>query len=147
MKAADLREKTPEDLRELQKSLLRDVFQNRLKNFTNRLDDTSTIGKTKRDLARVITVLREQEIGVVRAKPADKAEAAEAQPKAKKPKAAPKVEAQKNETVAVEAPAETKAEKPKKSAKVAASVEAQPAEAAEPAKKKSSSTKAKKEAR
>jgi large subunit ribosomal protein L29 len=145
MKAADLREKTPEDLRELHKSLLRDVFQNRLKNFTNRLDDTSSIGKTKRDLARVITVLRERDIGVVHAKPADKDEAVEAQPKAKKPKATPKVEAKKNETVAVEAPAETKGEKPKKSAKAAASAEAPSAEA-EPAKKKSS-TKAKKEAR
>jgi large subunit ribosomal protein L29 len=143
MKAADLREKTPEDLRELQKSLLRDVFQNRLKNFTNRLDDTSAIGKTRRDLARVITVLREREIGVVRAKPADKAEAAQAQAKAKKPKATPKVEAK-----AAETPAETKAEKPKKSAKAAAPAEAHAAEAAaEPAKKKSSSTKAKKEAR
>jgi large subunit ribosomal protein L29 len=141
MKAADLREKTPEDLQELHKSLLRDVFQNRLKNFTNRLDDTSTIGKTKRDLARVVTVLRELEKGIVRAKPVDKGEAAEA-PKAKKPKATPKVEAK-----AVEAPAETKAEKPKKSAKAAASAGAPSAEAAEPAKKKSSSTKAKKEAR
>jgi large subunit ribosomal protein L29 len=143
MKAADLREKSPEDLRELQKSLLRDVFQNRLKNFTNRLDDTSAIGKTRRDLARVITVLREREVGVVRAKPADKAEAAEAPPKAKKPK----VEVQKNETIAAEAPAEKKAEKPKKSAKAAATAEAHSAEAAEPTKKKSSSTKAKKEAR
>ncbi len=143
MKASDLREKTPEDLRELQKSLLRDVFQNRLKNFTNRLDDTSTIGKTRRDLARVITVLREQEIGVVRAKAPVKEEAGEAQPKAKKPKAAAKAEAEKTEAVAAEVPAPAKAEsKPKKSAKAA-----EGAESAEPAKKKSSSTKAKKEAR
>jgi len=46
---------------ELQKTLAHDVFQNRLKNFTNRLDDTSTIGKTRRDLARVLTPLREKE--------------------------------------------------------------------------------------
>ena len=57
MKAADLREKSVEDLRELQKTLARDVFQNRLKNFTNRLDDTSSIRKTQRDLARVVTLL------------------------------------------------------------------------------------------
>ena len=68
MRAVDLREKSVEDLRELEKSLSRDVFQNRLKNFTNRLDDTSAIRKSKRDLARVITVLRERT--VVGAKPA-----------------------------------------------------------------------------
>jgi large subunit ribosomal protein L29 len=66
MKASDLREKGVEDLRELHKSLARDVFQNRLKNFTNRLDDTSTMRKTKRDLARVATLLRESEMGIVR---------------------------------------------------------------------------------
>jgi large subunit ribosomal protein L29 len=63
MKAADLREKSADDLRELEKTLARDVFQNRLKNFTNRLDDTSAIRKTRRDLARVITLLRERELG------------------------------------------------------------------------------------
>ncbi len=73
MKASDLREKTVEDLRELQASLARDTFQNRLKNFTNRLDDTSVIRKTKKDLARVITLLRERSAG---APPAAEAEAA-----------------------------------------------------------------------
>lgn len=66
MKASDLREKSGDDLRELEKSLARDVFQNRLKNFTNRLDDTSAMRKTKRDLARVITLLREQSLGIAR---------------------------------------------------------------------------------
>ena len=61
MKATDLREKDAEDLRELAKTLQRDVFQNRLKNFTNRLDDTSSIRKSKRDYARVVTLLREKE--------------------------------------------------------------------------------------
>ncbi len=67
MKAPDLREKSVEDLRELRKTLQRDVFQNRLKNFTNRLDDTSSIRKSKRDLARVITLLHERELGIARA--------------------------------------------------------------------------------
>ncbi len=61
MKAKDLRERSADDLKELEKSLLRDTFTNRFKNFTNRLDDTSTIGKTKRDLARVKTILRQME--------------------------------------------------------------------------------------
>ena len=59
MKAKDMREKSPEDLRELEKSLGRDAFQAKLKNFTNRLDDTSQIRKVKRDLARVKTLLGE----------------------------------------------------------------------------------------
>jgi large subunit ribosomal protein L29 len=62
MKAKDLRERSVEDLRELEKSLAKDTFQNRFKNFTNRLDDTSTIGKARRDLARVKTILRQLEI-------------------------------------------------------------------------------------
>jgi len=66
MKASDLREKSVEDLSELQKTLARDLFQNRLKNFTNRLDDTSAIRKTRRDLARVITLLRERSAGIPR---------------------------------------------------------------------------------
>jgi large subunit ribosomal protein L29 len=77
MKAADLREKTPTDLQELRASLAHDVFQNRLKNFTNRLDDTSTIRKTKRDLARVLTLLRAQTHGAPAASPAAPAPAAE----------------------------------------------------------------------
>jgi large subunit ribosomal protein L29 len=97
MKASDLREKSVEDLRELQASLARDTFQNRLKNFTNRLDDTSAIRKTKRDLARVITVLHARSGGAVPAAEAPKAEAAPAAPAAeaapKKKKSTKKVEA------------------------------------------------------
>jgi large subunit ribosomal protein L29 len=59
MKANDLRERSVEDLRELEKSLTRDAFTHRFKNFTNRLDDTSLIAKTRRDLARVKTLLQE----------------------------------------------------------------------------------------
>jgi large subunit ribosomal protein L29 len=57
---------------ELGKSLATDVFQNRLKNFTNRLDDTSSIRKTKRELARVTTLLREVELGIKRGPAAGK---------------------------------------------------------------------------
>jgi large subunit ribosomal protein L29 len=60
MKAKDLRERSVEDLRELEKSLQKDTFTHRFKNFTNRLDDTSLINKTKRDLARVKTILAQK---------------------------------------------------------------------------------------
>lgn len=62
MKSKDLRERSVEDLRELEKSLAKDTFTNRFKNFTNRLDDTSVINKTKRDLARVKTILHQHEL-------------------------------------------------------------------------------------
>jgi large subunit ribosomal protein L29 len=59
MKAKDMREKSLEDLREMEKSLAHDAFQSKLKNFTNRLDDTSQIRKLRRDVARVKTLLGE----------------------------------------------------------------------------------------
>jgi large subunit ribosomal protein L29 len=59
MKAKDIREKSQGDMLELEKSLVRDAFQAKLKNFTNRLDDTSQIRKIRRDLARVKTLLGE----------------------------------------------------------------------------------------
>ena len=62
MKAKDLRERSQDDLKELEKSLAKDTFTVRFKNFTNRLDDTSAIGKAKRDLARVKTLLRQAEL-------------------------------------------------------------------------------------
>jgi len=66
-KASDLREKSVDDLKELRASLANETFQNRLKNFTNRLDDTSAIRKTKRELARVITLLHERETAATKA--------------------------------------------------------------------------------
>jgi large subunit ribosomal protein L29 len=60
MKAKDLRERTTEHLRELEKSLAADVFQARFKNFTNRLNDTASIRKTRRELARIKTILTQR---------------------------------------------------------------------------------------
>jgi large subunit ribosomal protein L29 len=60
MKSKDLRERTTEHLRELEKSLANDMFQARFKNFTNRLNDTASIRKARRDLARVKTILTQR---------------------------------------------------------------------------------------
>jgi large subunit ribosomal protein L29 len=126
LKATDLRERSVEDLRELEKTLAKDVFQNRFKNFTNRLDDTSSIRKAKKDLARVKTILH------ARSGTASTGEAAEA--KSPAPKAAP----------AASKPAAPKKEKAAAAAAVAvsntsasAATEAKPAVASEekPAKK------------
>jgi large subunit ribosomal protein L29 len=60
MKGKDLRERTTEHLKELEKSLSGDAFQARFKNFTNRLNDTASIRKTRRDLARIKTILTQR---------------------------------------------------------------------------------------
>jgi large subunit ribosomal protein L29 len=60
MKAKDMREKSAEDLLELEKSLKGEAFQARFKNFTNRLDDTSSLKKARRDVARVKTIFAER---------------------------------------------------------------------------------------
>jgi large subunit ribosomal protein L29 len=61
MKSKDLRDRSTDDLRELDKRLSADLFQYRFKNYTSRLDDGSLIRKTRRDVARVRTVLAERE--------------------------------------------------------------------------------------
>jgi large subunit ribosomal protein L29 len=56
----ELRECTEERLQELEKSLRRQIFESRIRNFTNQLDDTASIRRARRDLARVKTVMTEQ---------------------------------------------------------------------------------------
>jgi large subunit ribosomal protein L29 len=108
MKARDLRDRSTDDLVELERSLVGERFQNKFKNFTNRLDDTSLIRKQKRDLARVKLILTERSRGVtVIAKPRD--EAAQ-KPKPRAPKPAP-AEAK---AVAAEGTGETTEGAPKK---------------------------------
>ncbi|MFZ5895176.1 MAG: 50S ribosomal protein L29 [Myxococcota bacterium] len=60
MKASDLRERSLEDLNTLKASLLKDLFSYRMKNYTDQLEDTSLLSKTRRDIARVETILRER---------------------------------------------------------------------------------------
>ena len=88
MKAKDLRERSQDDLKELEKSLAKDTFTVRFKNFTNRLDDTSTINKTKRDLARVKTLLRQAELNAVASGTSGDTKKAAAPAKSAKPRAA-----------------------------------------------------------
>lgn len=61
MKASDLRERATEDLVQLRDMTRRELFQARMKNTTNQLDDTSLLSKARRDIARIETVLRERE--------------------------------------------------------------------------------------
>jgi large subunit ribosomal protein L29 len=60
MKAKDLRERETADLVELKAQLSKDLFSYRMKNFTDQLDDTSLIQKSRRDLARIELILAER---------------------------------------------------------------------------------------
>jgi large subunit ribosomal protein L29 len=123
MKASDLRDRSTEDLAELERSLTGERFQNKFKNFTNRLDDTSVIRKQKRDLARVKLILTERSRGItIVAKPRDEA-APKAKPRAPKPAPAEAT------VVAAEGTGETTEAAEKKSTKVKAAAKAHKAEA------------------
>lgn len=64
MKANDLRERSVDDLKELDKTLPKELFNAKMKNFTNQLDDTSSLGKSRKDIARVKTLLRQKELAL-----------------------------------------------------------------------------------
>lgn len=56
----ELSERSTEDLVAHEKSLRMKLLETRFKNFTNRLDDTSLVGKTRREIARVKTILAQR---------------------------------------------------------------------------------------
>lgn len=57
MKAAELKEKTVEELKELEGTLARDLWKARFSNYSNQLDDTDKLRRLRRDIARVKTIL------------------------------------------------------------------------------------------
>ncbi|MCC6645184.1 MAG: 50S ribosomal protein L29 [Polyangiaceae bacterium] len=61
MKSKELREKSIDELLAHEKALYARLFESRLKNQTNRLDDTSSLPKTRREIARVKTLLAEKQ--------------------------------------------------------------------------------------
>jgi large subunit ribosomal protein L29 len=61
MDIKELRECNAERLQEIEKQLRREIFDARLKNYTNQLDDTASIRRARRNLARVKTLLRQKE--------------------------------------------------------------------------------------
>lgn len=62
MKAKELRGMSEEELKEKEKELGRELFNLRFQKATGQLGNTAMIPKTKRDLARTKTLLRELEI-------------------------------------------------------------------------------------
>lgn len=62
MKAKEFRDLSVEELKDRERELYQELFNLRIQKATGQLGNTATLGKTKRDLARVKTVLRELEI-------------------------------------------------------------------------------------
>lgn len=60
MKAAELREKTPDQLREELASLKKEAFNLRFQQATGQLENTARMRTVKRDAARVKTILNEK---------------------------------------------------------------------------------------
>jgi len=67
MKTAELREQSPEQLREELNALLKAQFSLRMQKATQQLTNTSQLAKVRRDIARVRTVMAQKEKGQVRA--------------------------------------------------------------------------------
>ncbi len=60
MKASEMREQTVEELRDREKELAEKLFALRLQRVTGQLESPAKMRQAKRDLARVLTVLREK---------------------------------------------------------------------------------------
>ena len=60
MKPEDIRANSVEELAVLEADLRRQLWKARFDNHTNQLDDTSSVQKLRRDLARVKTILTER---------------------------------------------------------------------------------------
>ena len=59
MKAAELREKSIADLRDLSDERRRELFDLRFKPYTGQLLDTASLKQARRDIARIQTVITE----------------------------------------------------------------------------------------
>ena len=60
MKAYDIRKMSSEELEKKLKELKKELFNLRFQNAINQLDNPHRIGEVKKDIARVMTVLREK---------------------------------------------------------------------------------------
>ena len=62
IRASELREFTVEELRERERELAEQLFALRLQKVTGQLEKASKVTEVRRDMARVLTVIREKEL-------------------------------------------------------------------------------------
>jgi large subunit ribosomal protein L29 len=120
IKMSELREKDQDSLVNLEKELTENLFAARLQKRTGQLENTAKIAGTKRDLARVKTVLRARELGLEVIETPTPGAKTEKKKVATKPSKSVKVEAQKKK-------AKESAKKPAKKAKESKKADAKPA--------------------
>jgi large subunit ribosomal protein L29 len=82
MKAAELRELTLEELSRRAAEMRENLFNLKIRHAAGTLDAASDLGKTKKDLARVLTVLNQKRIAEQKGQKAAPAPAKAAQPAA-----------------------------------------------------------------
>lgn len=63
--ASDLRTLLPEDLETKLKEAKEELFNLRFQNATGQLDNTARLRSVRRDIARIYTVIRERELGII----------------------------------------------------------------------------------
>jgi large subunit ribosomal protein L29 len=61
VKAKEMRDKSPEELRERLQELREELFNMRFRNAMKQLDNPLKIRESRREMARLLTVLREKE--------------------------------------------------------------------------------------
>ena len=61
MKAAELREKSIADLRDLSDERRRELFDLRFKHYTGQLINTASLKSSRRQIARIETIIRQRE--------------------------------------------------------------------------------------
>jgi large subunit ribosomal protein L29 len=61
MKAAQIREQTVEELRDKERELAEQLFALRLQQVTGQIENPAKLRLVRRDLARVLTVLRQKQ--------------------------------------------------------------------------------------
>ena len=66
MKASEIRKMSEAELNEKLVSLKKDLFFLRMQHATNQLDNPLKIAEVKRDIARVKTIIREQQIAAAK---------------------------------------------------------------------------------
>ncbi len=67
MKARDVRRRATADLHEEVKKLAQQVFEHRFKGQSEEKTDRGFVRRTRREMARILTVLRERDLGLAAA--------------------------------------------------------------------------------
>jgi large subunit ribosomal protein L29 len=78
MKVDELRVLEADELGVRLRSARRELYELRFKHAVGQLENSTQISKVRHDIARIMTVLRERDFGIVPSAPVEEAQAAEA---------------------------------------------------------------------